>query len=83
MPTALYRLVSGRSLKEVREHVAQLEREGFRAFGRRYKTIASPDGKLDGNRFFQAMLKEDRGEDEPESRVLAGEAERASTSLRK
>ena len=60
MPSAHYQLISGRSLREVREQVIRLEKEGFRPFGREYKKIAAPDGKLDGNRFFQAMLKEDR-----------------------
>ncbi len=60
MPAAFYQLVSGRSLREVREQVARLEKNGYRAFGRAYKTVSAPDGKLDGNRFFQAMLREER-----------------------
>ena len=60
MPTASYQLVSGRSLREVGENIARLEKDGYRRFGRPYKTISTPSGGLAGNRFFQAMLKEEK-----------------------
>ena len=83
MPSAHYQLVSGRSLREVREHAARLEKEGYRPFGRAYKTIAAPDGKLDGNRFFQAMLKEERLESESEVSQSFGHPSSIASSFRK
>ncbi len=64
MPVVQYKLVSGRTLREVHEEVVRLEQEGFRTFGQRYKTISLGSGKPGGNQFHQAML---RREKDPES----------------
>lgn len=57
MPVVQYKLVSGRTLGELREAVVRLEQEGFRTFGQRYKTISAAQGKPGGNQFHQAMLR--------------------------
>ncbi len=64
MPVVQYKLVSGRTLRELHDKVVQLETEGFRPFGLRYKTISLGSGKPGGNQFHQAML---RTEKEPAS----------------